>query len=128
MDVNRLQLQSSSSATPGDLGFKLVGESVEQPGKLARVWLRRKRGGDRHVWQRYLEPTAQSDEWEVRLHLKRGTGAMTLTPCTLETLEGLTETYAFPKSPEGRDSLAQTQVNDALFKAVRDWALAVTEA
>jgi hypothetical protein len=128
MDVNRLQLQSSSSATPGDLGFKLLGESVDQPGKLARVWLRRKRGGDRHVWHRYLEPAAQSVDWEVRLHLRRGTGAMTLTPCSLETLASLSETYAFPKEPEGRDSLAAVTMVDPLFNAVRDWALAVTEA
>lgn len=128
MEVNRLQLQSSSSATPGDLGFKLVGESMEQPGKLARVWLRRKRGGARHVWHRYLEPKADSDEWEVRLHLGRDTGAMTITPCDLETLAALSERYEFPKSPEGRDSLAGLTSQDPLFTAVRDWALSVTAA
>lgn len=126
MEVNRLQLQSSSSATPGDLGFKLIGESLEQPGKLARVWLRRKRGGGRHVWQRYLEPAARSEEWEVRLHIKRGTGAMTVTPCTLATLATLAESYAFPKGAAERENLAAVHNEDPLFTAVRDWALSVT--
>ncbi len=128
MQVNRLQLQSSSSASLGDRGFKLVGESSEQPGKLARVWVRRKKDGERHVWHRYLDPVATSTQWEVRLHIKRGTGAMTVTPFSMEALDGLGASYTFPTEPDGRDALAAVQVDDPLFRAVRDWALRVTAA
>ena len=128
MQVNRLQLQSSSSSTPGDQGFKLIGECAEQPGKLARVWVRRKRGGQRHVWHRYLDPVAASAQWEVRLHVSRGTGAMTLTPFSMDALEALSNSHGFPKGARGRAALEALDVDDPLFQSVREWALRVTAA
>ena len=126
MRVNRLQLQSSASTSPGDLGFKLIGESVEQPGKLARVWVRRKRGGGRNVWHRYLEPVAKSEHWEVRLCVTRPTGALTAVPFSVAALDALAADYVFAVDGEVRSLLASVDVDDVLFRAVRDWALAVT--
>lgn len=127
MDSNRLQLQSSTPEKPGDLGFKLIGESKKKPGKLLRLWVRRKIDGERHVWHRYLDPRAQSKHWEVRLHKSKDTGAMTLMQFSLKDLEGLAEDYNFPSNPPTRDALKAVENDDPVFNAVRDWVLQVTE-
>ena len=126
MQNNRFELQSSTSDSPGDLGFKLTGESREQPGKLARVWVRRKRSATRRTWQRYLPPRSASTDWEVRVQETQGSGAMALLPYSDAELQRLAEEYTFPRDPEGRDALLAL-AGDDLLKAARDWALRVTE-
>ncbi len=126
MEVNRLQLQSTSEATPGDLGFKLIGESREQQGRLARIWVRRKKGAERHVWTRYLEAETRSAQWEVRLHLKRGTGAMTLAEFSPAVLDELAANFAFPRDPATLAQLKAVVNADPLFNLVRDWVVKVT--
>ncbi len=126
MDTNRLQLQSSSPQTPGDLGFKLIGESKQSPGKLARLWLRRKRAQNRHVWTRYLDPRMQSREWEVRLHIEKGTGAMTHIEFHSGKLKELAEEFEFPQNPSNIATLQGIQSDDPVFTMIRDWVVEVT--
>lgn len=126
MESNRLQLQSSAPDKAGDLGFKLIGQSKEDPSRLVRIWVRRKKGSGRHVWHRLLEPEATSRTWEFRVHLKRGTGAMTLIEASLGDLDEIAQNYSFPQHPASRAALASLEVTDPLFGKVRDWALSVT--
>ena len=127
MHLNRLQLQSSSNASPGDLGFKLVLASRNDPTKLVRIWVRRKKGTGRHVWSRYLDPVAASSEWEVRLHVKRGTGAMTMQPFSVADLDGIAEEYEFLDDMDV-SGLSGIENSDPLFNALRDWVVKVTSA
>ena len=126
MEVNRLQLQSSDTGVPGDLGFKLIGASRTDPSKLARIWVRRKKGEGRRVWTRYLDPVEASSDWEVRLHVKRGTGAMTLTSFSPAELDQLAEDYEFPKDPATLSELREVTNTDPLFNLVREWVVKIT--
>ncbi len=124
VEVNRLQLQSSAPETPGDLGFKLIGEDKKQPEKIVRIWVRRKQHGARNVWHRYIAPVPTSNQWEVRLHMRKPTGAMTLVPFEgADQLKALAKSYAFPKAPATLDALKAVESDDALFNLVRDWAV-----
>ena len=127
MEFNGLQLQSSPEGEPGDQGFKLVGRSKQE--RLARVWVRRKRGGGRQVWRRYLAPPEKeaSPRWEVCLYEEKTTGAMTLVPFDDDTLKRFGKEYAFPERPEGIEALKALQIDDPLYSRMRDWAVKQTK-
>lgn len=123
MEINQLQLQSSSPDAPGDLGFKLVGSGKKDSNRRVRVWVRRKKGAGRQVWTRYLAPEATSNTWEVRLFERKTTGAMTFTPYNEATLKRFAKEYAFPQTPEHLDALKAVEIDDPLFHEIRTWAI-----
>ncbi|MEL6181858.1 MAG: hypothetical protein AAFS10_23055 [Myxococcota bacterium] len=128
VEFNGLQLQTSPDGTPGDRGFKLVGRSKDE--RLARVWVRRKRGAGRQVWRRYLAPPQKeaSPVWEVCLYEEKGTGAMTRIDFSDDTLKRLAKEYNFPDSPDGVEALQALDIDDPLFDKMRDWAVKQTQA
>lgn len=123
----RFEIHTSQGGQPGDLGFTLLGLSREHPGRVARLWLRRKQGAGRSVWTRYLDPRVQSHHWEVRLHEERGTGAMTRVDFSLGELERLAASYDFPQQPEGSQALLQAPVEDPIYEQLRAWALQIMD-
>lgn len=128
MQVKRLELYTSPEGTPGDLGLKITGQAPGDETRLARVWLRRKSGETRQVWNRYLAPVPASRDWEVRLHLQRGTGAMTRVDFTPGALAELAEGYAFPKDAAAVATLQGVQSDDPVYTMIKDWVLQVTSA
>lgn len=126
MQVKRFELYTSPEGKTGDLGFKITGQLPGDDTRLARIWVRRKSGEVRHVWNRYLAPVPESREWEVRLHLLRGTGAMTRIDFTAAALKELAEGYAFPKEDPALEELKAAQIDDPVYTLVKDWVLQVT--
>lgn len=123
MQVKRFELHSNPDGQLGDMGLKILGQARDGSGRLARVWLRRKQGDTRAVWNRYLEPVPRSRTWEVRLHLIRGTGAMTAVAFTTQALDDLAKNYSFTVDPDDTDLLKQVSVDDPIYALVRDWVL-----
>jgi len=128
MQVKQFELQTSPGGPAGDLGFKIMGRASDDSGRLARVWVRRKKGTGRYVWTRYLEPVAASAEWEAQVHVIRGTGALTRVDFSAAQLESLTKAYAFPTDDPDFASLAETGVDDPVYNLVRDWVLKMAKA
>lgn len=127
MQPNHFQLHSSAADKPGDLGFVLLGQARQEAGRLVKVWLRRKEGLGRSVWTRYLDPRAQSNTWEVRLHEERGTGAMTRVAFTLADLDRLALHYDFPQNPPGAAALRDLADPDPIYARLRAWAVEVMQ-
>lgn len=125
MQVKRFELQTSPNGADGDLGFKITGQGKDDSTRLARVWLRRKKGPGRVVWTRYLEPVARSTEWEVRVHVIRGTGAMT---CVEVPLDDLAKSYTFPTDDPDMARLAENGVDDPVYNAARAWVMKLAGA